>query len=84
MNEFNFYIYVLIMRIQHVVTTSDEDRDPDDLMDLLFEVFFLILVFCSVIGALISIFTTGLIPFESASISLFCMILGIIFLISML
>jgi hypothetical protein len=83
MSEFQFYVYSLLMRITYAVSNDFEDQNSDDLLDLMIEILFLIMIICSVCGALLSILTTGMIPFETASITIFVMIMTLIYLSTM-
>jgi hypothetical protein len=66
------------MRVNNVMYSEVEDLEGDDLLDLLIEIMFLLLIVCSVLGAFLSILTTGYIPFETASITIFVFICLII------
>jgi hypothetical protein len=83
MNDLQFYIYSLLMRVGYYVN-SDENEDHvfEDVLDLLVELGILLLIICSVLGAFLSILTTGYIPFESASIAIFVVLCLIIWLAS--
>lgn len=78
MNEFQFYVYSLIMRITNVIHSDLEDLDDDDLLDLLIEILFLLLIVCSILGAFLCILTTGFIPFQTASVTIFILLCMII------
>jgi hypothetical protein len=78
MNEFQFYVYLLIMRVNNVMYSEEEELEEGEVLDVLFEVLFLILIVCSITGACLSILTTGFVPFETASISIFVFICLII------
>jgi hypothetical protein len=71
------------MRVGYYVN-SDENEDHvfEDVLDLLVELGILLLIICSVLGAFLSILTTGYIPFESASIAIFVVLCLIIWLAS--
>ncbi len=80
MSEFQFYVYNLVMRLTYVINTDSEEQDFEDQFDLLVEVLFLVMIFCSVLGAVMSIMTTGMIPFETTSITIFVAFMTFIYL----
>jgi hypothetical protein len=83
MNELQFYIYSLFMRVGYYVNSDeDEDHEFGDVLDLLVELGLLLLIVCSVLGAFLSILTTGYIPFERASITIFVFLCFFIWLTS--